>query len=53
MSNRATAVALILIALFGVLSYVFLGSKALTIGAVVAILFVAIARVVRIWVPKS
>lgn len=53
MSNRATVVALILIALLGVLPYLFLGSKPLVIGAVVAILFVAIARIVPIWAPKS
>lgn len=53
MSNKATIVALILIALFGILSFVFLGSKLLVIGAVVAILLVAIARIIRIWAPKS
>lgn len=53
MSNRATVVALILIALFGVLSYIFLGNKALTIGAVVAVLLVAITQIVRNWATKS
>lgn len=53
MSNKATIVALILIALFGILSFVFLGNRAFAIGAVVAILLVGIARIVRIWAPKS
>ena len=53
MSNKATIVALILIALFGILSFVFLGNRAFAIGAVVAISLVAIARIVRIWAPKS
>lgn len=52
MSNRASVTALILIALFGVFSFVFLGNRAFMIGAVVAILLVAIARIVRIWAFK-
>lgn len=53
MSNGATIVAIILIALFGVLSFVFIGSKAFAIGTVVAILLVAIMRVVRIRATES
>ena len=52
-SNRTAVVALILIALFGVLSFVFLGNSVLYIGAVVAALFVAIARITRIRAPRS
>ena len=52
MSNRASVAALILIALFGVFSFVFLGNRAFAIGAVVAISLVAIARIVRIWAFK-
>ena len=52
MSNRASVAALILIALFGVFSFVFLGNRVFMIGAVVAILLVAIARIVRIWAFK-
>ena len=53
MSNRASVAALILIALFGVLSFVFLGNSVFYIGAVVAALFVAIARITRIRAPRS
>lgn len=52
-SNRTAVVALILIALFGVLSFVFLGNSVFYIGAVVAALFVAIARITRIRAPRS
>lgn len=52
MSSRATVVALILIVLFEVFSFVFLGNRAFAIGAVVAILLVGIARIVRIWAFK-
>ena len=53
MSSRTAIAALILIALFGLFSFVFLGSRIFMIGAVVAILLVAVARIVRIWAPKS
>ena len=53
MSSRTAIAALILIALFGLFSFVFLGNRIFMIGAVVAILLVAVARIVRIWAPKS